>query len=78
MKIRVNSVNPGPVQTPLIDRLAGEVEKWLLAQIPMGRYATPEEIANVMLFLASDESSFCTGSDLVVDGGVTAGKPRAQ
>ena len=72
MKIRVNSVNPGPVQTPLIDRLAGEVEKWLLAQIPMGRYATPEEIANVMLFLASDDSSIVTGHMYLADGGYRA------
>ena len=72
MNIRVNSVNPGPVQTPLIDRLAGEVKEWLLAQIPMGRYATPEEIANVMLFLASDDSSIVTGHIYLADGGYRA------
>ncbi len=68
-KIRVNSVNPGPVHTPLIERLAGEVEEWLLAQIPMGRYADPEEIAEVMLFLASDNSSIVTGQMYLADGG---------
>ncbi len=71
-KIRVNSVNPGPVRTPLIERLAGEVEEWLLAQIPMGRYADPEEIANIMLFLASDESSIMTGHIYMADGGYRA------
>ena len=72
MNIRVNSVNPGPVQTPLIDRLAGEVKEWLIAQIPMGRYADPEEIANVMLFLASDDSSIVTGHMYLADGGYRA------
>ena len=72
MNIRVNSVNPGPVRTPLIDRLAGEVEEWLLAQIPMGRYANPEEIANIMLFLASDDSSIVTGAMYLADGGYRA------
>ena len=72
MKIRVNFVNPGPVKTPLIERLAGEVEEWLLAQIPMGRYADPEEIANVMLFLASDDSSIVTGQMYLADGGYRA------
>lgn len=72
MKIRVNSVNPGPVHTPLIERLAGEVEEWLLAQIPMGRYANPEEIANVMLFLASNDSSIVTGAMHLADGGYRA------
>ena len=72
MKIRVNSVNPGPVQTPLIDRLAGEVEEWLLAQIPIARYAEPVEVANVMLFLASDNASAVTGAMYIVDGGMRA------
>ena len=72
MKVRVNSVNPGPVHTPLIGRLAGEVEEWLLAQIPMGRYANPEEIANIMLFLASDDSSIVTGAMYLADGGYRA------
>ena len=56
----------------MIERLAGEVEEWLLAQIPMGRYANPEEIANVMLFLASDDSSIITGAMHLADGGYRA------
>ena len=71
-KIRVNSVNPGPVRTPMIERLAGEVEEWLLSQIPMGRYSEPEEVARVLLFLASDESSAVTGAVHMVDGGMRA------
>jgi 3alpha(or 20beta)-hydroxysteroid dehydrogenase len=43
---------------------------------PLGRMASAEEIATVCVFLASDEASFCTGADFVVDGGITAGKPR--
>ena len=44
---------------------------------PLGRMAAAEEIAEVVVFLASDESSFCTGGDFVVDGGITIGKPRS-
>jgi NAD(P)-dependent dehydrogenase (short-subunit alcohol dehydrogenase family) len=72
--IRVNTVVPGPVKTPGLTGLApsgGESE--LLAQmaagLPMGRVADPDEVAAAVLFLASDASSFMTGSELVVDGG---------
>ena len=72
--IRVNSVHPGPIVTEMTragrndpDRLAT-----MMSRIPMGRYGEPEEVANAVLYLASDESSFVTGSEVVVDGGWTA------
>lgn len=72
--IRVNAVCPGFVDTPMTDR-AGEIspklKKRIPAMHPMGRVATPEEIANAVLYLCSDESTFTTGSNLVVDGGLT-------
>lgn len=72
--IRINSVCPGFVDTPMTDR-AGEVspklKKRIPAMHPMGRVATPDEIANAVLYLCSDESTFTTGSSVVVDGGLT-------
>ena len=72
--IRVNSVHPGPVVTAMSEaRRADPVEYPLsLSRIPMGRYAEPDEIAYGVLYLASDESSYVTGSELVIDGGWTA------
>ena len=72
--IRCNSVHPGPVSTAMGDTALpkGEVRDRRLAQMPLGRFGTPEEIASAVLFLASDEASFVTGSELVVDGGSTA------
>ena len=72
--IRVNSVHPGAVDTPMAgDRLADpELQRQADARIPLGRTAQPEEIAYGVLYLASDESSFVTGSELVIDGGYTA------
>ena len=72
--IRVNSVHPGPMVTPMTEATRGEAErhKLTLSRIPMGRYGQPEEVANGVLFLASEESSFMTGSELVIDGGWTA------
>ncbi|MCZ6460186.1 MAG: SDR family oxidoreductase [Gammaproteobacteria bacterium] len=79
MNIRVNTVNPSPVETPMMRRIeqgiSEDVEqvKLNVAQdIPMNRYAEPEDIARVMLFLASDESSWVTGSVNMADGGQTA------
>jgi len=75
-KIRVNTLSPGPVDTPIFDGIGvtpDEVEKvkqGFAAQVPMGRMGRPEEIATVALFLASDDSSFVTGIDLSVDGGM--------
>jgi NAD(P)-dependent dehydrogenase (short-subunit alcohol dehydrogenase family) len=72
--IRVNTIVPGPVETPGLKGLApqGQEQALLNAQasnVPMGRVGRPEEIAAAVLFLASDESSFMTGSELFVDGG---------
>jgi len=74
--IRVNTITPGPCDTPLIDaetKSPGEaaaVRAKHAANIPLGRMARPEEIAAAMLFLASDDSSFVAGSELLVDGGM--------
>jgi NAD(P)-dependent dehydrogenase (short-subunit alcohol dehydrogenase family) len=70
--IRVNSVHPGLIRTPLVTGQSDEMNAGIIAKTPMGRMGTPEEVANVCLFLASDESSFMTGSELVIDGGYLA------
>lgn len=72
--IRANSVHPGPIATPLNEVVQADpdLNQWFLANTPMGRWAEPEEVAYGVLFLASDESSFMTGSELVIDGGWTA------
>jgi NAD(P)-dependent dehydrogenase (short-subunit alcohol dehydrogenase family) len=67
--VRVNLVHPGFVETPIL----GDTDPDLPANItPMGRLAQPEEIAAVIIFLASDDASFVTGAEFVVDGGYTA------
>ena len=73
-RIRANSVHPGPVVTPMTERTRSDPERYELSirRVPMGRFAEPIEIAHGVLFLASDESSYMTGSELVIDGGVTA------
>ena len=70
--VRVNSIHPGIVETPMTTNMAPEREALLLDRTPMGRKGTPSEIAYGALFLASDESSFMTGAELVIDGGMTA------
>lgn len=70
--IRVNSVHPGFIRTPLTEAQAPEINAYVVSQTPMGRAGEPREVANCILFLASDESSFVTGSELVVDGGYLA------
>lgn len=72
--IRVNSVHPGYVASPMTKNMKGadDFEKGALSITPMGRGATYNEIAYGVLFLASDESSFMTGSELIIDGGLTA------
>jgi NAD(P)-dependent dehydrogenase (short-subunit alcohol dehydrogenase family) len=72
--IRCNIIHPGIVDTPLqAPYLTEAIRREFETGIPLGRIARPREIANVALFLASDESSFMTGAELVVDGGFTAG-----
>ena len=72
--IRANALCPGPVDTPLLAELMSDPARKArrLVHIPMGRLARAEEIVEAALFLASDESSYVTGSSLVVDGGITA------
>lgn len=71
--IRVNSVHPGVIETPMITTGdAVEVIKEFAKHIPLKRVAQSEEITNLVLFLASDESSYSTGSEFVADGGLTA------
>src|SRR3989442_4540944 len=73
-RIRCNVIHPGIVDTPLQSPyLTDAIRKEFETGIPLGRIAQPREIAYVALFLASDESSFMTGAELVVDGGFTAG-----
>ena len=70
--IRVNSVHPGLIRTPLVTAQADEMNSGIIAQTPMGRMGSPQEVAQGCLFLASDDSSFMTGSELVIDGGYLA------
>ena len=72
--VRVNALCPGPVNTPLLQELfAKDAERAArrLVHVPMGRFGEPEEMANAVLFLASDESSFMTASTFLVDGGIS-------
>ena len=75
-KIRVNAMSPGPIETPALGKTgltaeqAQEAAAQFASQVPLGRRGKPEEIAAAVAFLASDESSFITGVDLCVDGGM--------
>jgi len=75
-KIRVNSMSPGPIETLALEKAGLTVEQaeqaaaQFASQVPLGRRGKPEEIAAVVVFLASDESSYITGVDLAVDGGM--------
>jgi NAD(P)-dependent dehydrogenase (short-subunit alcohol dehydrogenase family) len=77
-KIRANVISPGVVETPILDgqfptkEAADGAREWFKSIIPLGRLGQPEEIASAALYLASDESSYVLGNDLVVDGGATA------
>lgn len=75
--IRINAISPGPIDTPIFDRfgLPSEAVKAIKGEIehksPIKRFGTPEEVAKVALFLASDDSSYIVGEEIVVDGGIS-------
>lgn len=74
--IRVNAISPGPIETPIYGKLGMSAEAvaefggTVVQQVPLGRFGAPDEVANAALFLASDQSSYITGIDLPVDGGM--------
>jgi NAD(P)-dependent dehydrogenase (short-subunit alcohol dehydrogenase family) len=74
--IRVNAVSPGPISTPLLSKLGlpeaelKTVAASIQSQVPLGRFGTPGEIAHAIVFLASDESAFAVGSEILIDGGM--------
>jgi len=78
--VRVNAIGPGPIDNRMIRSLESQfvpddiraAHEFILSKIPMNRYGTNEEVANLALFLASDESTFCTGAIHMIDGGFTA------
>ncbi len=72
--IRINSVHPGPIETDMLDLVFPEegMREQRTVNIPMGRMGMPDDVAKGVLFLASDEASYMTGSELVIDGGFTA------
>jgi NAD(P)-dependent dehydrogenase (short-subunit alcohol dehydrogenase family) len=71
--IRVNSVHPGPISTPMLaPSLDKEMDQLLLSRIPLKKFGEPDNVAFGVLLLASDESCFMTGSEIVIDGGYTA------
>ena len=70
--IRCNAVGPGYIETPLLESASGDMKEALIAKHPMGRLGRSEEVAELVLFLSSDKSSFMTGGYYLVDGGYTA------
>ena len=68
--IRVNAIAPGFIQTQMTDVLSDEAKAKLASQIPMGSLGSPEDVAQAVLFLASDQSRYITGQVLAVDGGM--------
>ena len=67
--IRINTISPGLIETDMGKLISGDAKQYVIANTPMGRLGTPEEIASAIRFLLSDESSFITGQSLVVSGG---------
>jgi NAD(P)-dependent dehydrogenase (short-subunit alcohol dehydrogenase family) len=70
--IRCNAVGPAYIETPLLESASGDMKEALIAKHPMGRLGKPEEVAELVLFLSSEKSSFMTGGYYLVDGGYTA------
>ena len=70
--VRVNSVHPGIIATDMLDEFGAGVRQRMEQHIPMGRVADADEVGRLVLFLASDDSSYCTGHEFVVDGGMTS------
>ena len=72
--IRVNSVHPGPIVTPMNERSRSDPERYqsMLSRVPLGIFGEPDDVGYAVLYLASDESRFVTGSEVVVDGGWVA------
>jgi 3alpha(or 20beta)-hydroxysteroid dehydrogenase len=71
--IRVNSVHPGGVLTEMVKAVGDDGESSYYKRLPAGRIGVPDDVANLVLFLASDESAYCTGQEFVIDGGMQAG-----
>ncbi len=71
--IRVNSVHPGGMVTPMVFGDVKEAAGTAMEGQPIARFADPAEVANLVLFLASDEASYCTGAEYLADGGMLAG-----
>ncbi|HKQ61082.1 MAG TPA: glucose 1-dehydrogenase [Candidatus Polarisedimenticolaceae bacterium] len=75
-RVRVNAISPGPVETAIFQRMGlsdsqlSETKQWISSQVPLKRFAQPEEIAAAVLYLSSSESRFVVGTELVIDGGM--------
>lgn len=67
--VRVNAIQPGLIESPMVEAMPSEVRKSRLAEIPLGRFGQPEDVANTVLFLASDYSSYITGVTIEISGG---------
>ena len=68
-KIRVNVISPGPIATAMGESIPPELAEGIAREVPLGRFGTADEVANLALFLASDDSSYITGAEMFVDGG---------
>lgn len=70
--VRVNSVHPGIIETAMYEEFGAELKDSLLQRIPMGRLGSADEVAKLVLFLASDDSAYCTGHEFVIDGAIAS------
>jgi 3-oxoacyl-[acyl-carrier protein] reductase len=71
--ININCIAPGATSTPMMGTVSQKAQEFFLSEIPMGRFAQPDEIARVHLFLASDDASYINGQCIFVDGGMSVG-----